>query len=376
MANKSSKNNPSGRSGQVLPKGSGDPQSAMGQLLAKHKSSVVSLKKGESIKGKLTKLTPNEILVDLGAKTEASIMEKDKNILRTILGMFKVGDTVEVNVLNPESETGQPIVSLRRYLGNIAWVKLEELQKNHEQIEVTITEVGKAGYVVATSFGISGFLPQSHTSSPDNSIGQKIKASVLEINRIDNKVIFSQKTKMTDDDFDKAMKQFKVGQVVEVAVSNVTAFGLFVSMGDTSASSAQAVEGFIHISEVSWERQEDLSGLFTQGQKIEAIVTRFDKESKRINLSIRKLTADPFEELIANYPVDKKVKATVAKVEGTGVSFTLDDDLEGFVKKEKIPPLTTYAVGQEIELTVSEFDKKRHRIILTPVLKEKPIGYR
>ncbi len=343
-------------------------QSAMGQLLAKHKSSVVSLKKGESVKGKLTKLTPNEILVDLGAKTEASIMEKDKNILRTILGMFKVGDTVEVNVLNPESETGQPIVSLRRYLGNIAWVKLEELQKNHKQIEVTITEVGKAGYVVATSFGISGFLPQSHTSSPDNAIGQKINASVLEINRIDNKVIFSQKTKMTDEDFDKAMKKYKVGQTVEVVVSNVTAFGLFVSMGE--------VEGFIHISEVSWERQEDLSGLFTAGQKIEAVVTRFDKESKRINLSIRKLTADPFEQLIANYPVDKKVKATVAKVESAGVSFTLDDDLEGFVKKEKIPPLTTYTVGQEIDLTVSEFDKKRHRVILTPVLKEKPIGYR
>ncbi len=340
----------------------------MGQLLAKHKSSVVSLKKGESIKGKLTKLTPNEILVDLGAKTEASIMEKDKNILRTILGMFKVGDTVEVNVLNPESETGQPIVSLRRYLGNIAWVKLEELQKNHKQIEVTISEVGKAGYVVATSFGISGFLPQSHTSSQDNSIGQKINASVLEINRVDNKVIFSQKTKMTDEDFDKAMKQYKVGETVEVAVSNVTAFGLFVSMG--------AVEGFIHISEISWERQEDLSGLFTPGQKIEAVVTRFDKESKRINLSIRKLTQDPFEELIENYPVDKKVKATVLKVEDLGVSFTLDDDLEGFVKKEKIPPMTAYAVGQEVDLTVSDVDKKRHRIILTPVLKEKPIGYR
>ncbi|HSW47693.1 MAG TPA: S1 RNA-binding domain-containing protein, partial [Candidatus Saccharimonadales bacterium] len=236
--------------------------SAMGQLLAKHQTSFVTFKKGDSVKGKLTKVTPNELLVDLGAKTEATIMEKDKNILRTILGMFKVGDTVEVNVLNPESDTGQPVVSLRRYLGNIAWKKLEELQKSKSQIEVTITEVGKAGYVVATSFGISGFLPQSHTSVPDMGINQKINASVLEINRIDNKVIFSQKTKMTDEDFDRAMKKYKVGETIEVAVSNVTAFGLFVSMGE--------VEGFIHISEVSWERQEDLSGQFTPGQKIDA----------------------------------------------------------------------------------------------------------
>lgn len=342
--------------------------SAMGQLLAKHQTSFVTFKKGDSVKGKLTKVTPNELLVDLGAKTEATIMEKDKNILRTILGMFKVGDTVEVNVLNPESDTGQPVVSLRRYLGNIAWKKLEELQKSKSQIEVTITEVGKAGYVVATSFGISGFLPQSHTSVPDMGINQKINASVLEINRIDNKVIFSQKTKMTDEDFDRAMKEYKVGETIEVAVSNVTAFGLFVSMGE--------VEGFIHISEVSWERQEDLSGQFTPGQKIDAIITRFDKESKRINLSIRKLTADPFEKLVEKFAVDMKVSGSVLSIDDTGVSVALQEGVDGFIKKEKIPPMTTYSIGQDISLTVSEFDKKRHRIILTPVLKEKPIGYR
>ncbi len=362
MANKSSRSN--------TPKGAGDPMSAMGQLLAKQKHTFVGLKKGESVKGKLTKLTPNEILVDLGAKTEALILEKDKGILRTILGMFKVGDTVEVNVLNPESEIGQPVVSLRRYLGNIAWVKLEELQKSHEQIEVTITETSKAGFVVATSFGVSGFLPQSHTTAPisqENATNQKINVSVLEINRVDNKVIFSQKTKMSDDEFNKAMKQFKTNQKVDVTVANVTPFGLFVTL--------DSYEGFIHISEVSWERQDDLTSQFVQGQKIEAIIIRFDKESKRINLSIRKLTDDPFDKLIEKYPIDKKVTATVTKIEDSGVSLAIDD-LEGFIKKEKIPPLTTYTVGQEVSVTVSEHDKKKHRIGLSPVLKEKPIGYR
>jgi len=345
------------------------PMSAMAALMAKHKTSFVSLKKGESVKGKLTKLTPNEILVDLGAKTEASIMEKDKNILRTILGMFKVGDTVEVNVLNPESDSGQPVVSLRRYLGNIAWKKLEELQKSRQQIEVTISEMGKAGYVVATSFGISGFLPQSHTSfaSQDNVVGQKINASVLEISRDDNKVIFSQKTKMTDEEFDKAAKQFKIGQKIEVSISNITPFGLFVSLG--------TVEGFIHISEVSWDKVDDLASLFVQGQKIEAVIIRFDKDSMRINLSIRKLTADPFEKLIEILPIDKKVTGKVVSVEDSGVTVDLDG-AEGFIKKEKIPPLTAYTVGQEITVTVSEHDKRKHRIGLTPVLKEKPIGYR
>jgi small subunit ribosomal protein S1 len=363
MASKSSRNN--------SPKGAGDPQSAMAQLLAKHKSSFVTFKKGDSVKGKLTKLTPNEILVDLGAKTEAHILEKDKNILRTILGMFKVGDTVEVNVLNPESEYGHPVVSLRRFLGNNAWGKLEELQKSHELIEVTISEVGKAGFVVTTSFGLSGFLPQSHTTlsdSQENVVGQKLNVSVLETNRPDNKVIFSQKTKMTDEDFAKATKQYKLGQKVDVTVSNITPFGLFVNL--------DGHDGFIHISEVSWDKVDDLTSLYVQGQKIEAVVNRFDKDSKRINLSIRKLSADPFEKLVEQYPVDKKVAATVKTVDDSGVTLDLGGDVEGFIKKEKIPVMTTYTAGQEIQVTVSEHDKRKHRLILTPVLKEKPIGYR
>src|SRR5664279_1329926 len=141
---------------------SSEPQSAMAKLMAKHENRFVTLKKGESVKAKLTKLTSNEILADTGAKTEALVLERDKNIVRTILSHFKVGDTVEVNVLNPESDSGQPIVSLRRYLGNIAWEKLEELQKKSEQLEVTVKDTTKAGYLVDTAFGISGFLPQSH----------------------------------------------------------------------------------------------------------------------------------------------------------------------------------------------------------------------
>src|SRR6185437_695780 len=141
-----------------------NPQSAMAQLLAKHQNKFVTLKKGESVKAMLTKLTPNEILVDAGAKTEAVVLERDKRIVQTIMQQFKVGDTVEVNVLNPESESGQPVVSLRRYLGNLAWEKLEELQKKSEPVEVTIKDSGKAGYIVDTAFGVSGFLPQSHVS--------------------------------------------------------------------------------------------------------------------------------------------------------------------------------------------------------------------
>ena len=109
---------------------------------------------------------------------------------------------------------------------------------------------------------------------------------------------------------------------------------------------------------------------------IDAVVTRFDEDSRRVNLSIKRLTKDPFEALMEAYPVDKKISGTVADVSDAGVTVILSESVEGFIKKEKIPPTTSYTTGQSITVTVSEVDKRRHKIILVPVLLEKPIGYR
>ena len=346
----------------------------MAQLLEKHKSAFVSLKKGESVKARITKLTSGEILVSMGAKTDAYVLEKDKKILSNILSKFKVGDEVEVNVLNPESDKGQPIVSLRRYLGQIAWKKLEELQKSKEQIEVKVAEAAKAGYVVDTNFGISGFLPNSHTSQT-LAVGEAVKATVLEFNREDNKIIFSQKPTMTEEQLLEVMKKFKVGQAVQGTISNVVPFGIFVSL-------QPGVEGFIHISEVSWDKVDNLSDTFNSGDKVETVITKFDRETRKISLSLKRLTLDPFDKLVEDFPVDKKVSATVLRVEEAGVALSFEGvgedakDVEGYIKKEKIPPTVTYTVDQKVEVVVSEHDKRRHRVYLTPVLKEKPLGYR
>lgn len=351
---------------------SANKSSAMAKLLASHQSKFVALKKGESVKGTIAKLTPSEILVEIGAKTEAVVLEKEKRILNTIMSMFKVGDSVEVNILNPESDYGQPIVSLRRYLGNISWKKLEEFEKSKEPLDVTIQEITKAGYLAVTDFGVAGFLPQSHTSQAELSVGSQVKVTVLELNRKDNKIIFSQKPALSEEDFAKATKGLKAGDKVQATITNVSTFGIFT----TFEVKGVVLEGFIHISEVAWDKVTDLSDTYTQGQTFEAVVVRFDEEARRVNLSIKRLSKDPFEALMEAFPVDKKVTGTVAKVEESGVTVSLSDEVEGFIKKEKIPPTTTYTEGQSITVTVSEFDKRRHRIILVPVLLEKPIGYR
>ena len=387
----------------------GKKATSMADLMRKvaaAKAPFVSPHKGDMLTGTITKLTSGEILVDINAKTEAVVLEKERNILNKILSSFKVGDKIQVQVLNPESDFGYPVVSLRRSVGNITWDKLSKLQKAQTPVEVVLDMATKGGYLVTTLDGISGFLPNSHTSSlenPQGLIGRKIKVVVLELNRELNKIIFSQKQVMGHEDFQDLIKNLKVGQKIDAVISNVAPFGVFLSIPvdpegssrspsgtipskggqayrlterSDGAGSGKLAEGFIHISETSWENVENISDLFKIGDKITGVVLGFDKESRRVNLSIKRLSADPFEKKLDEFTVDKKLKATVTKVISTGVLLDLGDNINGLIKKEKIPVNTTYEEGQEIDVTVSSIDKKRHRVEVAPVLKAKPIGYR
>jgi small subunit ribosomal protein S1 len=340
------------------------------------KTAFVSPIKGVMLDGVITKLTRSEILIDINAKTEAVVLEKEKSILSKIISSYKVGNKVKVQVLNPESDFGYPVVSLRRSVGDITWDRLAKLQKDQTPTEVTLDMATKGGFLATTADGISGFLPNSHTSSlenPQGLIGKKIKVVVLELNRQLNKIIFSQKQVMGGADFQALIKNLKVGQKIDAVVTNVAPFGVFLSI---PVDDKKVAEGFIHISETSWENVENISDLFKIGDKISAVVLGFDKESRRVNLSLKRLSADPFEKKMDEYTVDKKIKAKVAKIISSGILMDLGDNVTGFIKKEKIPVKTTYKEGQEVEVTVSAVDKRRHRVEVTPVLKAKPIGYR
>ncbi len=348
----------------------------MAELMGKTQSTIVAPKKGDVLTGTITKLTSSEIIVDINAKTEAVVLEKDKDILRKILSSYKIGDKVQVQVLNPESDFGYPVVSMRRSIDNIVWEKLTSLQKSQEPVDVRIDQGTKGGFLVSTLDGISGFLPNSHTSSidnPQNLTGKKIKVVVLELNRNLHKIIFSQKQVVGLADFQKLIKDIKTGQKIDSIVSNVTPFGVFLSI---PLDNEKVVEGFVHISEVSWENVDNLANKFKIGDKIEGVVLGFDKESRRINLSIKRLQKDPYEAKLQEFQVDRKLTGKVTKVSSSGILIDLGNTITGFIKKDKVPPNVKYKEGEEIEALVAGVDKKRHRVDLVPVLKAKPIGYR
>jgi ribosomal protein S1 len=348
----------------------------MAELLAKHKTSFVNVSKGQELTGTITKLSSAEILVDIGAKTEAVVLEKDKRILRSLLTSLKVGDKVNVAILNPESDYGNPVVSLRRYNEEKTWVKLEALKNDKTLVDATVDELTRGGFLVSTKDGIAGFMPNSQTSflqNPQELVGKQIKVSVIELNKPLKKVIFSQKASVAGEDFAKASKYLKVGQTVEAVISNIAPFGIFLTM---ELSDGSVIEGFVHISEVSWEKLATVPEEFKPGEKIKVQVIGFDRETKRVNLSIKSLTEDPFEEKRKAYTADQKVEGSVTKVLSNGVLVKLADGVEGFIKKEKIPPTVSYLEGSPVNATVVEVDTKRHRVVLVPVLTEKPLMYR
>lgn len=357
----------------------------MAELLKKHQDILKPLHKGDKVTGKITKLTSQEILMDISYKTEALVIEKERRLFKNLLSVIKVGDTVTANVISPESEKGFPVVTLRQYVENLIWQKLEKLQKDQEKIEVTIREITKGGLLVDSKESIQGFLPSSHiaiSQNPQNLVGQKIKVNILELDRENKKVIFSQKAVVSTEDFKKATKTWKAGEKVKATIATITTFGLFVSIPNPE-NPEKYIDGLIHISEIAWDKtSSELTSLFTVGQEIESVITGFDDNAKRVDLSIKRLTTDPFETAIKekSYEVDQKVSGTVIKVTDSGVTLNLgsvnDIVIEGTIRKDKIPAGTTYTEGQKITATISQIDSKKHRILLTPVLLEKPLGYR
>jgi ribosomal protein S1 len=255
------------------------------------------------------------------------------------------------------------------------WGSLEKLRNDEVVMEVEVTDITKGGFLVQSPEGYAGFLPNSQTilnSNPQSFLGKKIKAVILELNKPLHKIIFSQKAAMGDEEFSKITKSLKVGDKIDAVVNSTASFGVFVSL----ESGGNSLEGFIHLSELSWDRKETAEGAFKVGETIKAQVIGIDKDAKRVNLSVKRMSEDPFAAVSKEFTPDKKIKGKISKITSLGLSIDLGSGVEGLVKKEKVPANSSYSVGDEIELTVSEVDERRHRIILSPVLKEKPICYR
>jgi small subunit ribosomal protein S1 len=211
-----------------------------------------------------------------------------------------------------------------------------------------------------------GFLPNSQVGFEllsrageglENLIGQPLTVTVIEVDADNNKLIFSQRGQISEKDKEK-LRGFKNGEKQKGKIVAILPFGLVVDVN--------GAEGLVFISDVSWDRVEDLSKEYQAGKEVEVLVLGIDEELGRLNLSIKQLTEDPFASMAKDYPADEVVKGEVVSVGEQGVMVKLKDGIEGFLPASKMKTDTAYEAGNEMSFLVDSVDSTRRRINLAP----------
>lgn len=347
-----------------------DKPLSMADLLAAQtqSSKPLFLSRGQEVEGTVIEIFPGDIILDLGTKAEGVLQKRD--LPAETVKNLKVGDKIMTFVVFPENDSGQVVLGLNRVTNRKdaqnypRFNKFESALKNNQVLTGKGIEVNRGGLIVEVN-GMRGFLPSSQVSlsmasNLDELIDKELQVTVIEVDAGQNRLIFSQKTNVSEEVKTKLSK-LKVGDEVEGTVAAVLQFGIFVSLPD-------GVEGLVHISEISWEKIEDPAILFKLGDKVRAKVISTDSNTGRVNLSIKQLAQDPFASQVKDISPDDVIKGTVQKVTSMGVHVTLENGAEGLVPSAKLEPESDYKPGDTKTFLVDSVDTAKRRVNLVPFL--------
>lgn len=350
----------------------------MDELLTQTGYKLRGWKRGDEIEGVLVEKTKQVLYLDIGGKTEGMVIDREMKAAADFIKELKVGDKVTAIVTQPENESGQTLLSLKKAAQDAVWQEFTERLKTGESVKVFGQEVNKGGLIVLAK-GLAGFIPTSQFNSKwlgkiNQLINQEIEVKTIEVDRQQNRLIFSEK-EVSQAGLIKeqslALKKIKVGDVLEGEVTGIMPFGLFVRV-NTPAT----LEGLVHISEISWEKVDDPSKFFKQGDKIKVKVLAADQKTGKLNLSIKQLQLDPWEEIEKKYPSDTRVKGEIVRLAPFGAFVNLKPGIEGLIHISKIPAEKIFKVGDKVDCFVESVDRGARRMSLGLVLKEKPVGYK
>jgi len=351
----------------------------MEELLAQSGTTIKTFKRGGVVEGVVTEISGHTVYVDVGGKTEAVVGEAEYETSKEYLKTLKVGDKITAVVVSPESDSGQIILSLRKAVEESRWKTFEDAHENDTEVVVKVKETTKGGLLVEAD-GAYGFVPTSQLSrdasdTPAQLIGKSIKVKVIEVDREQNRLVMSEKAVSEAVEIEarkKALSVVKNGEEYEGTVTGLVPFGAFVEI----KIKKDVLEGLVHISEISWEKIEDVSKVMKEGDKVKVVVIGLDEENGKLALSIKKLSDDPWKVMAKKYPTDSKHKGKVVKVAPFGVFVNLEKGIEGLIHASKMPAEMTFTEGQDVEVFVESVDMDKRRLSLGVVLTEKPVGYK
>jgi small subunit ribosomal protein S1 len=335
------------------------------------------IKHGDVIEGTVMKVGRDEIMIDIGGKTEGVISSRESTSLTDEeREALQIGDTLLVSVVQPHNSEGQAVLSLDRARQEKAWRDLQRAFEAGETISAPVVGHNKGGILVNIE-GIRGFVPSSQVSSlPPGEANkqaemarlhnQSIPLKIIEINRHRNRLILSERQAMQEQRESmraRLLLELQSGQIRPGTVTSVCDFGAFVDIG--------GADGLIHLSELSWKRVSHPSEVLKVGDRVNVYVLSVDQHERKIALSLKRTQPEPWETITDQYQLGQLVKGTITQITTFGAFARLEDGIEGLIHVSELAegrvahPRNVVKEGEQLELKVIRIDPARKRIGLS-----------
>ncbi len=342
-----------------------------GELVPDYDAAFPEINEGEVVHGTVVRVDKDEVLVDIGYKSEGVIPVAELTIRRSVNPADEValGEEIDALVLTKEDAEGRLILSKKRARFELAWKAIESAAETGEPVNGRVIEVVKGGLIL--DLGVRGFLPASlvdirRVQDLDEFLSKELRCKVIELNRSRNNVVLSRRAVLEDER--KEMRQaildrLNPGDVIEGQISNIVDFGAFVDL--------DGMDGLIHISELSWSHVNHPSEVLEIGQTVQVKVLDIDRERQRISLGLKQTQSDPWQQVLDNYNEGDVVEGRVAKVVTFGAFVEILPGVEGLVHISELAahhvenPREVVQQGQAVNVRVLEIDGERRRLSLS-----------
>ncbi len=327
--------------------------------------------RGDIIKGTVVQIGEDEVLVDVGGKSEGVIPLREISCCdtRSPKDMFRVGDEVEVAVISVKEDEGKILLSKRKADAEKAWDTLKEAMVNKTPVEGVVTEVVKGGLLL--DVGIQGFMPASlvergYVEDLSKYVGQTLRSRVIEVKKEAKKIILSRKAILEEEyRLKKAAlwEEIAEGQVRKGIVRRLTNFGAFVDLG--------GIDGLLHVSEMAWYRVTHPSEILKENDEIEVFILSVDKEHEKVSLSLKKIIPNPWHNITEKYGAGQMVTGKVVRLAPFGAFVELESGVDALVHISQLSekrigaPAEVVSVGDEIKAKVIDVDPEKHKISLS-----------
>jgi small subunit ribosomal protein S1 len=342
-----------------------------GQIVPNYEATFRTIEEGEVVTGHVVRIDKDEVLVDIGYKSEGVIPAGELSIRKSVdpSDEVQLGEEVDAIVLTKEDQDGRLIMSKKRARFEKAWRRIEAAAESGEPVEGTVIEVVKGGLII--DLGVRGFLPASlvdirRVPNLDEYMGTKIETKVIELNRSRNNVVLSRRAVLEEERKEvrqQILDRLQPGLVVEGQISNIVDFGAFVDL--------DGIDGLIHISELSWSHVNHPSEILAIGDTVKVKVLDIDRDRQRISLGLKQTQEDPWRRIVDTYNVGDELQGRVTKVVTFGAFVEILDGVEGLVHISELAPHHVESPreivhpGDEIRVRILEIDSDRRRLSLS-----------